>query len=190
MTAPKSLPSDDTQPAESQTKSLAAPPLNLRCEELDLRGQPAFVCVNKPKIWEPYLIGLPGVAVAILGFIIVHFLSVRRQQRDEQFKMVQSARDLIAAVASEAEVAWLSRKDRNSTGQVLIQRVGRVGRVVQQLKVRHKRLEVGGLMTGFRQAVTLDFEDGGPSPERRAEISIAAAELDEAIIMQFLKKYG
>jgi len=62
--------------------------------------------------------------------------------------------------------------------------------VVHQLKVRHKRLNVGSLVTGFRQAVTLDFEDGSPSPERRAEISIAAAELDEEIILQFLKKYG
>jgi hypothetical protein len=189
MTAPSDLRSADTEVSKPETSSPAAP-TTLRCEEIDVRGQSAFLCVNKPKLWEPYLIGFPGVVVAIIGFIIVHCLSVRRQQRDEQFKMVQSARELIAAVASEAEEAWLSRRDRDSTGPVLIQRVGRVGRVVHQLKVRHKRLNVGSLVTGFRQAVTLDFEDGSPSPERRAEISIAAAELDEEIILQFLKKYG
>lgn len=162
----------------------------LQCEEVDLRGEVAFICVDKPKLFEPYLIGLPGVLVAIVGFVIVHCLSVRRQRRDEQFKMVQATRDLIAAVAAEAEEAWLDRRGRQTKGPILIQRVGRVGRAIQQLKVRHKNLDVGPLVTGLRQAITLDFEDGAVSAVRSAEISIAAAELDERIMLQFLDKYG
>lgn len=161
-----------------------------RCELLDVRGAPAYLCHADKKLWEPYLIGAPGVVVALFGFVVVHGLSVRRQRRDEQFKMVQTTRDLIAAVTGEAEAAWQERKGRDLKGPILIQRVARIGRAVQQLKIRDKSLDVGALVTGFRQAVTMDIEDAGVSPERCAEISISAAELDEQIILQFLKKYG
>lgn len=165
-------------------------PITLKCDQVELRGDPAYLCVSKPSAFEPYLVGLPAVAVAILGFIVVHALSVRRQRRDEQFKMVQSTRELIAAVAKDAEEAWLDRKGRAIKAQRLIQQIGRVGRAIQQLRVRHRRLDDGGLVTQFRQAITLDFEEGAVSAERSAEIAIAAAELDERIIRQFLEKYG
>lgn len=157
---------------------------------MDIRGQEAFVCVEKSSPWDAYLIGLPGVAVALVGFLVVHLLSVRRQRRDEQFKMVQATRELISQVASEAETAWLDKRQRKLKGPILIQRIGRIGRAVQQLKIRHKRLDVGGLVTAFRQSVTMDFEEGSASVERSAEIAIAAAELDEQIIVQFLRRYG
>lgn len=175
-------------PPDKQSRDTAAKVL--RCEQVDLRGQPAFVCVKHSKQWEPYLIGLPGIIVALIGFIIVHGLSVRRQRRDEQFKMVQATRDLIASVSKEAEEAWLERKGRSAKAPLLIQRVGRIGRAIQQLRVRHKSLDVSALVTGFRQSVTLDFEDGSVSADRGAEIAIAAAELDEQIILQFLRRYG
>ena len=164
--------------------------LSLRCEQAELVGQTALICVQKPKSYEPYLIGTPAVVVAALGFGVVHILSVRRQRRDEQFKMVQATRDMIAAISTDAETAWLQTKDRASRGPVLIQRVGRVGRAVQQLRVRHKDLNVDTEVTAFRQAVTMDFEDGKASVDRAAEIAITAAELDEGIILQFLKRYG
>lgn len=97
---------------------------------------------------------------------------------------------MVAAVSTDAELAWLQGKERAARGPVLIQRVARVGKAVQQLRVRHKALNVDAEVTAFRQAVTMDFEDFKPSVDRAAEIAITAAELDERIIHQFLKRYG
>ncbi len=189
--AQQNAPVEGAQPARVNPHAASsASPSIMRCEQVDLRGEPLWLCVAKPKVWDPYLVAFPGVAVAILGFVIVHGLSVRRQRRDEQFKMVQATRELVTEVAREAETAWADRKNRATAGPILIQRVARIGRAIQQLRVRHQDLDVAQLVTGFRQAVTLDFEAGQVSVERRAEIVIAAAELEEQIMLQFLQKYG
>jgi len=135
-------------------------------------------------------VALPGIVTALLGFFIIHVLSVRRQRRDEQFKMVQATQALIIAAATEAEEAWQVRRGREAIGPLLIQRVARIGRAIQQLRKRDPKLDVDACMTAFRQAVTLDYESGSPSPSRRAEIAITAAALEERVMSCFLKRFG
>lgn len=160
------------------------------CETVDISGSQSFLCQKEKGLLEPYLIGAPGVVVALVGFWVVHKLSVQRQKRDEQFKMVQATRDQIQDITREALEIWASTRNRVPRASVLIQRFARLGRLIRQLQVRHKNLDVGALLTSFRRASTMNIETEKSTADRNAEIAVAAAELDEQIILQFLKKYG
>jgi len=163
---------------------------SLQCRQAIVGTQTVFLCVEDANPLAPYLAAVPGVLIAALGFYVVHRLSVRRQRRDEQFKMVQATRELVTAVTDEAGEAWMSKRGRGEKAQLLIQRVGRIGRAAQMLRLRDARFDVGVQVTTFRQAVTNDVESGTVSSSRRAEIMVAGADLDEAIYRAFIGIYG
>lgn len=160
------------------------------CQRVEIDGTQAFVCVQSAPVWQPVAAAMPGVATAVLGFAVVHLLSVRRQRRDEQFKLVQATRETTAAIAEEARLAWSQKNGRAAAGQRLIYRVAALSSSLEMMRKRDKRFDVGGEVVAFRRAVTNDIETGSVAMSRRQEIALAATALDEAILGGFLDIYG
>lgn len=160
------------------------------CQRVEINGTQAFVCVQSAPLWQPVAAAMPGVATAVLGFVVVHLLSVRRQRRDEQFKLVQSTRETTAAIAEEARLAWSQKSGRASAGQRLIYRIAALSSSLEMMRKRDKRFDVGDKVVSFRRAVTSDIETGSVAMSRRQEIALAATALDEAILGGFLDIYG
>lgn len=142
-----------------------------------------------------FLPGLPAASVALAGFWAVHALSVRRQRRDEYFKLVQTVRDSVRKVAEEAAAAWL--KDGNDTdaknvGCILPSKLCRIGKQVEALRIRNKRFDVTQEIIRFRKAATLDIDDDCRRASRvKAQIALEqAANLDNALDLKFFHIFG
>lgn len=137
---------------------------------------------------------LPAAIVAVVGYWIVHSLSKLRQRRDETFKLCQAARDLTAEAAQAALKVWdlpANSKKRSSEFELALQKFGRLGRYLGMLRERDKKLDVSANLLAFRRRATTDIEDAGAITDQlRAEILLAADQLEEAIDKAFLKKYG
>lgn len=148
---------------------------------------------NPPSLVDKLLPAIPSTIVGIAGFWIVHHLSSRRQKRDELFKACQSSREEIGAIATVANEIWNLKggADRQSQASVLVHRIGRLGRVLNTLARRERRLEVTSELMRFRRAATADIETGAKLlPARRAEILDSASELEGALDAGFLEIYG
>lgn len=160
------------------------------CQVITIDDTQAYLCTPSKPSWLPSADAIPGVVTAVLGFILIHVLSVRRQRRDEQFKMVISTRDLLKDVTDEAILAWANRSGRSAKGQELVHSVSRVSRALNFLKLRESRFNLSDEMVAFRKAVTNDFEAGSVATSHRLEIESASQQLDDAIYRQYLKYYG
>lgn len=180
-------PLEKARPAQSATE----PKIDIQgCHRVELDQTVAYVCVQKSPIWTPLANALPGVATAVIGFLVVHNLSVRRQRRDEQFKMVQAMRDLITAVAEEGREAWSKKSGRKAASQRLIHRVAAISRTAEMLRLRNKKFDVGEKVVAFRRAITSDIESGSVAIARRHTIASTAADLDEAVYRSYISIYG
>lgn len=160
------------------------------CQSITIENTQAFLCVPAKPSWLPSADALPGVVTAFLGFALVHALSVRRQRRDEQFKMVSATRDLLKEVTDEAILAWSKRSGRRSGAETLVHRVARVSQAARYLQLRDKRFNLTAEMVAFRRAVTNDFEAGSVAISRRTEISRTSEDLDGAVYRRYLDIYG
>lgn len=160
------------------------------CERINIDQSLAYLCVQEPPPWRPLAEAAPGVVTAVIGFLVVHQLSVRRQRRDEQFKLVVATREMISEIAEEARVAWASKSGRASVAQRLIYRVAALSSSIQMMSKRNKRFNVSNEMVSFRRAVTNDIESGSVALSRRQEIALAATTLDEAVLGGYLDIYG
>jgi hypothetical protein len=160
------------------------------CQRVMMEGEPVVLCVEAPPRWIPIADAMPGVLTAALGFWIVHKFSVRRQQRDEQFKLVLATRELLTTVAKEADGAWSKRTGRVVAGARLIHRVAAISSALSMIQLRNAKFDCTEQMVSFRQAVTNDFEAGSVAMIRRTAIAQAAAALEEAIMRNYIRIYG
>lgn len=160
------------------------------CQRVEFNGEAMVLCVEAPPRWIPAIDALPGVATALLGFWVVHHFSVRRQKRDEQFKLVLATRELLAGVTKEADLAWAKKSGRAVAGQRLIHRVASISSALSVIQKRNKHFDCTQFMVEYRRAVTNNFEAGSTALARRAEIAAAADALDQAIMEQYISIYG
>lgn len=143
----------------------------------------------------PALVPPASVVVALFAIYAVHQLSVRRQRRDERFKLCQAARDLVNEVAADAAGAWHvpgGDPEAQKTGLEVLGKLGRLARLLEALRGRNRRFEFGDRLIAFRRAVTADVRDVDrpPSPERADEVQATAADLDAAIDRAFRTLHG
>lgn len=160
------------------------------CKRVEISGEAMMLCVEAPPRWIPAVDALPGVATAFLGFWVVHHFSVRRQKRDEQFKLVLATRELLDVVTKEADGAWSKRSGRQVAGQRLIHRVASISSALSVIQKRNSKFDCTEYMVAYRRAVTNNFEAGSVALSRRTEIAAAADALDQAIMEQYISIYG
>lgn len=160
------------------------------CRQVVMDGRTMALCIQSPPQWRPLADAAPGVVTAILGFLVVHHFSVRRQRRDEQFKLLTATRDLLGTVSKDVDAAWGKRSGRRLAGHKIIQGVASVSSAVNMLRLRHDKLDCTLEMVSFRQAATNDFEAGSVAIDRRVKIAQAKSALDEALLRKYISLYG
>jgi len=162
-------------------------------------GQPVLVCIRNPKpLWldlAPTIVPAASLIVALIGLWVAHWLTVRRQRRDERFRLCQAARDLLNEIGEAASEVW--RKPGNDPGvqavaYELVGKLGRLGRNLEMLRGRDRRFDFGQQLIAFRRAVTADLEDTSrmPDPGRAGDVLATAGDLEDAIDRTFRKLHG
>jgi hypothetical protein len=161
-------------------------------------GQYVLVCIkNENSFWLDLapLASPVSVFVAIFGIYAAHALTKRRQQRDERFKLCQTARDLVNEIAEDASGAWCKAGNDDDAKKIafeVVGKLGRLGRLLEMLRGRNKRFDVGEHLIDFRRAVTTDLDDPDrePNADRAGEIMAAEGKLDHAIDRAFRSLHG
>lgn len=139
--------------------------------------------------------GLPTAGVAAVGFYIVHYLSVRRQRRDEIFKTCGQLSDMVQKATRDACDFWLNCAPTEGAEHIrstLRTQAARVSGIIHGLKERHRAFDISEHAIAFRQAITGDpFDESsrGPDRERAAVIEERAEALLKAADVCFRKIY-
>jgi hypothetical protein len=148
------------------------------------------------RIGDALLASAPTSAVALIGFYAVHHLSVRRQRRDEFFKLVQSSLEQVRTITADAVRAWspqgVASADLDAVADELTIRVSRVSAQLALLTRRRSQFAVSGAVVAYRQAVTTDVE-AKPRPgsiQRTGQIRTAGLALEDAIEGSYLSLFG
>ena len=158
------------------------------------RGE-LLICTDKPKFpWIDFVAPL-SVIVALFAIWANHSLAMRRQRRDERFKLCQTARDLVNESALLAADIWNKRGDEPSNAKsiaTILDRMGRLGRILEMLRGRDRRFDFGNTLIEFRRAATADIEDEVrlPDADRAGDVLGRAGELEEAIDREYRQLHG
>jgi hypothetical protein len=147
---------------------------------------------------SPYVspaVSLVSVLVAAGGYLVVHNLSVRRQRRDEFFKIVQSAEGQLNEIAVDAADAWRklgSHPEAQGVASMLPARFQRLGRQLAALRRRQSSFDVTQALADCRKAATKDLEDASRAadPARAIDVMTAANQLASAIDLAYFAIYG
>lgn len=120
------------------------------------------------------LASAPATGVALVGFWVVHHFSVKRQRRDEFFKLVQAVHEQITLITNDAVKVWSADagadKDQDILSRHLAARISKVSSQLATLERRQKSFVVTGEIVAFRRSVTADIEDD----KRKANLARAA----------------
>ena len=146
-------------------------------------------------IEAPVAAALITGGVTAASFWVVHALSVRRQRRDEFFKICQSTMELIHEVAKDAAEAW--RKPGNDPqaieiADLLPARIARIGKALAALHRRRIQFDLTSEMARFRVAVTRSIEDRQrqADSQRATNLLGEAVQLQDAIDRRFFAIFG
>ncbi len=127
------------------------------------------------------------VSVAILGLLIAHLLSVRRQRRDEFFKRIQECQALVDRAATSAAHAWRqSGKVAHSRmmAQAFHADLAELTERVSVLTKLRPQFDVTPALLEFRRVAGLNIEEIGrrADPDRANEALGAARILSRRLI--------
>jgi hypothetical protein len=134
---------------------------------------------------------LATLIVAIVGFYIVHRLTLSRTQRDEIFKLCDATRALIVEVSQQATDYWGADKDDALTYRRIIGRVSFISARAEALRRRNPKFDLAEEVAAFRRAATADIEarPDGERLRRTVEIGHKAILLDDKIDRLFVTLY-
>lgn len=169
-----------------------------RLAEQSLRLDALAASKSSPDHLGPFITGI-GIAssttVAVIGFGIVHILSVRRQRRDEFFKRVQECSTLLDRIGREGAKLWRRPDDDKEAAaaldavqadfDTLIHRLALLKRLRPQLSIDDEVIEL-------RRETLLDIEP----PDRKADAARAhrvlkvAQNLGRVLWEQYDRIYG
>lgn len=138
---------------------------------------------------------IPATIIGGAGFWVVHHLSVRRQRRDEFFKLTQTARDQLHQAESEAIKTWRkpgSDQDAQENAVNVVHLCARLGRTLGALKRRRPEFDTKRDMAIFRKIATEDIEDPkrDAAPDRTHKVAHAASRLDERVDALIFRIFG
>jgi hypothetical protein len=136
-----------------------------------------------------------SVPAALIALYVVHWLTIRRQRRDERFKLRQAACDLLNEIGETASEAWRkpgSDPDAQTAAFETVGKIGRLGRGLEMLRGRDSKFDFGRQLIAFRRAVTTDLDDAIRSPnlERAGEVQATAGDPEDAIDRTLRRPYG
>lgn len=148
------------------------------------------------RIGDAALATAPTTTVALIGLYAVHRLSVRRQRRDEFFKLQQSSQEQVRSITADAVKVWspegAASNDLDPTADELTTRVSRVSAQLAMLARRQRKFSVQSAVVAYRQAVTTDIEAQPRigSVQRTGNIRATGLALEAAIEEQYLALFG
>jgi len=169
------------------------------CESfLDSKFNEIVVCRRDPGLSYGEMIqGISvtaSVIVALVSVLSVHYFSIKRQRRDEQFALCQSSQKLAEDIADKAVKIWIKpgREIRRDEISDLILGLGALGRRLEMLRRRKKYFDFAKQMAEFRSTTTKDIEDRARAPDqsRAEQVRLAQGDLDSAIDTAFHRMHG
>lgn len=169
-----------------------------RLAEQRLRLDALAAGKSPPDRLGPFVTGI-GIAssttVAVIGFGVVHILSVRRQRRDEFFKRVQECLTLLDRIGREGAKLWRRPGDDKEAVaaldavqadfDTLIHRLALLKRLRPQLSIDDEVVEL-------RRETLLDIEPRNRMADaaRAHRVLKVAQNLGRVLLEQFDKIYG
>lgn len=148
------------------------------------------------QLWGASLVLLPTAALAGAGYFVVHSLSIRRQRRDEFFKLIQSVHEQIDAITTDATKVWSCNSGQDAEFDALartfVSRVARLSALLSSLHRRQPKFSLASEMVIYRQVVTGDVDSPGRNGDfaRVGSIAEAGTILQRKIDTAYLEIFG
>ncbi|PIB89926.1 hypothetical protein [Caulobacter sp. FWC2] len=158
-----------------------------RLDELSTRKPPP------PDRLGPIISG-SGAAIALTGFFVVHYFSVRRQRRDEFFKRVQDCLTILERIGREAPKVWRRPgKDKDAQASLEILQAD-IDALTHRLALLHRlrpQFNVQAPLIDLTLEATLDVEGlkREADPARAERTRQLAQGLGKVIIEQYDQVY-